>query len=87
MLHDENDTKRYEGEPWTRPIYTRESLKIESLKNEIADLKADIIALQNLIRDLDYCRMRWCDNGCIHFVGSEQFCGLDIDARLAERGF
>lgn len=81
-----SDIDPWEEEPWTRPIYTRESLKIESLKNEIADLKADIIALQNLIRDLDFCRMHWCDNGCSHFKGGDSFCGLEIDKRLVERG-
>ena len=69
-------------------VFEYERRKAErDLRAELADCKAEIIALQNLIRDLKYCHAHtWCDKTCKHFNGGEQFCGLGINERLREMG-
>jgi len=61
---------------------------VRDLRVEIADCKAEIISLHNLVRDMKYCHAHtWCDKTCKHFKGGETFCGLGIEERLRELGF
>lgn len=81
---DENDD-RYREEPWTKN--DARAFRIMELKGEIADLKAEIIALRNLVNDLDYCRFHSCDLECTYFnPGDKSYCGLDLDERLGNAG-
>ena len=83
-MFDENDD-RYREEPETLP-YVYEKDLIADLRRYASDLKAEIIVLQNLVRDLDGCRESYC-TGCRFFdKEAEGFCSLDLDNRVKEAG-
>ena len=80
--HDENDDRLRE-EPETYMPRTKDTI-INALREENADLKAEIIVLQNLVRDMDYCRFMDCTNCEYQRGGSISECGADISYRVEE---
>ena len=86
MLENGDETDRFRDEPWQRY-----DLTVEMLKEQISNLKARIVKLDNIIKDLDYCRTHTCigldpNTTCSFCKGGADYCGLHIDERMGRLG-